>query len=150
MIELRLVRRYLGEKSTLGELTAHRGDQLLLFQYTLEDRYRPPPEAKVPRATCIPCGRYQVRITHSPRFKVFMPLLDDVPGFSGVRIHPGNTAEDTEGCILVGRRRDGVDRVLESRAAYASLFVLLQSAGEGAEPVFITVSVDPASKGAPP
>jgi hypothetical protein len=53
--------------------------------------------------TAIPTGIYKVTITYSHKFKKYLPLINDVKGFTGVRIHSGNTANDTEGCILVGR-----------------------------------------------
>lgn len=53
--------------------------------------------------TAIPTGIYKVTITYSPKFKKYLPLINDVKGFTGIRIHSGNTANDTEGCILVGR-----------------------------------------------
>ena len=50
----------------------------------------------------IPTGFYRLRVTMSPRFKIYLPILDGVIGRSGIRIHAGNTIQDTEGCILVG------------------------------------------------
>ena len=50
----------------------------------------------------IPSGFYRLRVTMSPRFKIFLPILDGVIGRSGIRIHAGNTIDHTEGCILVG------------------------------------------------
>ena len=50
----------------------------------------------------IPTGFYRLRVTMSPRFRIYLPLLDGVIGRSGIRIHAGNTMQDTEGCILVG------------------------------------------------
>ena len=50
----------------------------------------------------IPTGFYRLRVTMSPRFKIYLPLLDGVIGRSGIRIHAGNTIDHTEGCILVG------------------------------------------------
>lgn len=121
-MKLLLQRRWFTEKSTIGELYVEGVQQCFI----LEDRFRMPWEPKVPRATCIPCGEYPIVITHSPRFGVEMPLLLNVPGFSGVRIHPGNTPADTEGCLLPGLERDA-DRVLQSREAYTRLFQLLDA-----------------------
>ena len=67
--------------------------------YTLEDEER---AIKVASVTAIPKGRYRIVLNWSPRFKRILPLLIDVPKFTGVRIHPGNKAEHTDGCILVG------------------------------------------------
>lgn len=71
------------------------------FCDTLED---PPRETKVPAKTGIPVGRYEISMTYSNRFKKVMPLVVNVPGFSGIRIHGGRNENDTEGCILVGYR----------------------------------------------
>lgn len=133
---LELKRDSLGPKCTLGKLYVN-GSYLC---ETLEDVYRPPPAIKVPKETCIPLGRYEVVVTHSPRFNIDMPLLLNVPGFTGVRIHTGNAALDTEGCLLVGMERDG-DRILHSREAYAALFGRIQAARSKGELVHIEVSL---------
>ncbi|MDP2275275.1 MAG: DUF5675 family protein [Archangium sp.] len=134
-MELTLKRRWLTEASTVGELRVNGEFQCFI----LEDRYRPPPEAKVYGATAIPAGRYQVAITPSPRFKRDLPLLLQVPNYVGVRIHPGNTAADTEGCLLPGRVRHG-DSVLESRLAFDALFERLKAASG---PIWLTITVEP-------
>ena len=95
--------------------------------YTMEDIER---EVKVAGKTAIAKGTYDVIINMSNRFQRKLPLLVDVTNFAGVRIHPGNTAEDTEGCILVGRTRS-LDFVGESRKAFTKLFSKMLLADEG-------------------
>lgn len=93
--------------------------------YTLEDVVRPAGE-KVYGQTAIPAGRYQVQLTMSNRFKTVLPLLESVPNFEGVRIHPGNTAADTDGCILVGESKTS-NSIGASRVAFDKLFAKLQA-----------------------
>lgn len=76
---------------------------------------------KVKGQTAIPTGIYPISITYSPKYKRMMPLLNNVKGYSGIRIHSGNTAKDTEGCLLVGKNKE-VGKVLDSRATYNALF----------------------------
>ena len=80
---------------------------------------------KVKGETAIPTGIYQVTITYSPKYKKNMPLINNVKGYSGIRIHSGNTAKDTEGCLLVGKNKE-VGKVLESRVTFNALFKRLQ------------------------
>lgn len=105
--------------------------------YTMEDEVRPTGE-KVPGRTAIPAGRYQVQLTHSPRFGKIMPLVCDVPGFEGIRIHVGNTEADTEGCILVGLVR-GPGAIYQSAQAFHVLVLKLDAAVEASEEVWLTV-----------
>ena len=93
--------------------------------YTLEDVVRPHGE-KVYGQTAIPAGRYQIKLTMSNRFKIVLPLLENVPNFEGVRIHPGNTAADTDGCILVGQTKTS-NSIGSSRVAFDKLFARLQA-----------------------
>lgn len=97
----------------------------VFFCYTLEDVER---DVKIHGKTAIPAGSYGVVIDHSPRFKTDLPRLLNVPGFEGVRIHPGNKAEDTEGCILVGRSWDASGCVTSSRDAFSALMETLRAA----------------------
>lgn len=81
--------------------------------------------------TAIPRGVYNFVVTMSNRFKRLLPLIEGVEGFSGVRIHPGNTSQDTEGCLLPGLRLGSVDgkrAVLDSRQAFSLLFSSIQRA----------------------
>lgn len=127
-MELRLERFLIGEKATIGRLLID-GEK---FCYTLEDQIRPK-GVKVYGQTAIPEGRYQVTMTWSPRFKLVLPLVNDVPGFEGIRIHSGNTADDTEGCILVGYNLAG-DHINSSRLALAGLIERLRL------PAWITIT----------
>ncbi len=102
--------------------------------YTLEDVVRPAGE-KVYGQTAIPEGRYRVKLTMSNRFKIVLPLLENVPNFEGVRIHPGNTAADTDGCILVGQSKTS-NSIGASRLAFDRLFARLQACKED---IWITV-----------
>lgn len=113
---LELVRRWHTAHATIGELSIDGRFEA----FTLEDVERPA-GVKIPGQTAIPRGSYEVTINQSVRFGRQMPLLRGVPGFAGVRIHAGNTHEDTEGCILVGDFREA-DRILRSRHAFDRLF----------------------------
>jgi hypothetical protein len=75
--------------------------------YTLEDEVReqkgiPVANWKVPRATAIPEGRYKVTLELSQRFGPDTLTINDVPGFTSIRMHAGNISADTEGCVLLG------------------------------------------------
>jgi hypothetical protein len=134
-MELKLTRKWLTANSTISELTVDGAFEC----FTLEDHF-PTPYVKTPGKTCIPLGRYEVIVNMSNRFKVEMPLLLNVPQFAGIRIHPGNVAGDTEGCLLPGRIR-GTDKVLESKLAYETLFTKIKAAIAKGEKVFITVAL---------
>lgn len=140
-MNLVLRRRPPNERCTIGELY---NDGLFLC-FVLEDVVREMPglpveQWKVAGETAIPQGRYRVTITPSKRFKRDLPLLNMVPGFSGVRIHPGNTAADTEGCLLPGTRidEDG-ESVLHSRIAFDRLYQLIDAELMAGEAVWIDV-----------
>lgn len=78
-------------------------------------------QLKVYGETAIPSGIYPVTITYSTKFKKNLPLISNVKGYSGIRIHSGNTAKDTLGCILVGKNKE-VGKVLESRVTFNALY----------------------------
>ena len=126
-----------GNGWTHGRLSTDEGGFLC---WTLEDTDRglrqdmPLEEIKrrkVYGQTAIPAGRYPIQLRVSPRlggrpyaqkYGGKFPVLEDVPGFSGVMIHPGTTVEDTRGCLLVGMLRSGIrGRIFDSRKAYRDL-----------------------------
>ena len=129
-MELRVERTDLSENSTIGNLYVD--DQFEC--YTLEDKVRP---VKIKGKTAISAGRYEVIINYSQRFGRLLPLFLNVPNFEGVRIHPGNTAADTEGCILVGRTKD-TGFIGQSRLAFEQLFTKLKAASETGK-IFIEI-----------
>lgn len=97
---------------------------------------------KVKGRSAIPEGRYAVVISYSPKFKQWLPILLGGPEFNrkwqGIRIHAGNTAKDTEGCILVGQNRE-VGKVLDSRKWLYELKQKIVEAKDRGEAVWITV-----------
>jgi hypothetical protein len=128
-MKLKLVREPSSETTTLGNLYID-GEW---FCYTLEDKVR---EVKYAGITAIPIGTYKVVITWSPRFKRQLPLLVDVSGFDGIRIHPGNTHKDTEGCILVGEYVEG-EFLYKSKIAFDRLYAILVKAKDS-----ITIEIE--------
>ena len=103
MAKIKIIRDTFSDESTIGKLYID-GEY---FCETLEDkdRFLEAGGVKIYGKTCIPRGTYQLAITMSNRFKKELPLLLNVPQFEGIRIHAGNTAADTDGCILLGRTR---------------------------------------------
>lgn len=91
---------------------------------------------KVKGETAIPIGRYLVTKTFSTRFKRDMYLLNNVPGFAGVRIHSGNTDKDTEGCLILGKNK-AVGKVLESKDTVNAFEKVLDKVTK--EEIFITI-----------
>lgn len=134
-MELTLNRIFLGSSATIGELYVDREH----IADTLEDRVRPEGE-KVYGKTAIPEGTYEVKLTYSPRFKKILPEILNVPNFSGIRIHCGNSSADSSGCVLVGTW-DGEkeDWIRDSKIAFNKLMSLLQSAEDKKEIITIIV-----------
>ena len=91
-------------------------------------------ELKVPRKSAVPEGTYPVVVTKSKKFGKYLPLLVGVPGFEGIRIHSGNTVNDTEGCILVGQNLIK-GKVLLSRLTLEKLMRLI----ENEKRIFLTI-----------
>ena len=94
---------------------------------------------KVKGDTCIPYGTYNVTITYSPRFKKNLPLINNVKGFDGIRIHSGNTPQDTEGCLLLGLNKVK-GRVVDSKVTVNKFIDIVQEAFNKGEKVTITIT----------
>lgn len=112
------------EEYTIGKLY---GDGVYLCD-TIEDRVREN-GVKVYGKTAISKGEYKMQWTYSPRFKRNLPLLIDVPNFTGIRIHSGNTQHDTLGCILVGENKSK-GSVSNSRTTFARIEPILKEASK--------------------
>jgi len=128
-LNLKLVRFELGKDYTIGSLHIVDDVDETPFCFTLEDRDRHLETGgkKVDKETAIPLGVYTVRMGESPHFG-HVPFVLDVPQFTDIRIHAGNTAENTEGCILVGDSWiPGF--VTNSRATLAKLINRIELAG---------------------
>ena len=129
-MNLKLIRKFPASDCVIGELYVNN-----VFEcYTCEDIERP---VKVKGKTAIPRGIYEIVITYSERFKKPLPLLQNVPGYEGIRIHTGNTSADTEGCILPGKTKS-TNAVGESTDAFNALFVKLTQAAK-TEKIFIEI-----------
>ena len=134
-MELRLLRDIFNPSWTLGVLTVDGKS----FGYVVEDRDRGT-APKVPRETCIPVGRYQILYTWSNRFQCKKLLVNNVPGFQGIRIHSGNTQADTEGCLLPGLIRDtSKGTVAKSKLAVDWLEKEIVKVLESGKEVWITI-----------
>lgn len=109
------------------------------FCDTLEDRCRDlDREEKVMNETAIPAGVYEVIVNVSAKFKRKLPLLLDVPHFTGIRIHRGNTDKDMSGCILVGENKQ-LGRVINSTPYELRLTEMLERAMLSGEKITIEV-----------
>lgn len=128
-MKIKVDRIYKGESYTIGKMYLN-GEY---FCDTLEDAIRP---VKIPNETAIPAGTYKVEVTYSPRFKRNLPLLVDVPNYTGIRIHNGSNKDHTSGCILVGfNTSKGI--LSDSRKTSDKLTNLLKSLSE---PIEIEIS----------
>lgn len=142
-MKLKLIRVRPTQKSTIGQLyiddvnTCHTLEDVDrgLYQNMPLEKIK---AIKVHGQTAIPKGTYDVIITMSVRFKRELPLLLNVPGFEGIRMHPGNKPEDTEGCLLVGRTV-GNDFIGESRIAFDNIFKQMKAAIAKNQRITITI-----------
>lgn len=112
-MKITVKRTFKGTEYTIGKLYIDGA----YFCDTLEDTVRPA-NKKIAGKTAIPAGNYKVIKSYSPRFKKILPEILNVPNFTGVRIHAGNTAKDTDGCVLLGLNKTK-GAVLDSQATMA-------------------------------
>ena len=153
-LELLLDRKYRKETYTIGNLyvdgewfcnTLEDKDRGLSQTMTLEEINK----IKVYGETAIPTGRYEVRMDivspkyngvkwYKDNFGGRMPRLESVKGFSGILIHSGNTALDSNGCILVGLNK-AKGKVLDSRATFQKLWKVLEQARKTGKTIYLTV-----------
>ena len=149
-MEIVVTRRWRAENSTLSTVTVDG----VVYQFILEDRDRgltsnmtlaDIQREKVYGKTAIPTGRYQVVINFSNRFKRDLPLLIGLPGFAGIRIHPGNRHLNTDGCLLPGKSywKEEKDFVVgTSRTACADLQFKIASALKRGEDVWLEIKTE--------
>lgn len=118
MEKITLTRTECTDEYTFGEIS-YKG---VFVCFTLEDPIR---DTKIKHKTAIPYGTYKVILAYSQRFKILTPRLIDVPNFTAILIHKGNTTEDTSGCILVGRSKYE-NRLIYSAIAFDKLLSLIR------------------------
>lgn len=142
-MELKLIREHFNEKETIGKLYVNN----VLFSFTLEPTFRglisdmsedEIKRQKIYGVTAIPKGSYHVTLTYSKRFQKILPELLYVKGFNGVRIHAGNYAKDTQGCILLGNYNGG-NYVTESRQYVERLIKMMQGSINDDEGIIIKI-----------
>ena len=153
-LELLLDRKYRKETYTIGNLyvdgewfcnALEDKDRGLSQTMTLEEINK----IKVYGETASPTGRYEVRMDivspkyngvkwYKDNFGGRMPRLESVKGFSGILIHSGNTALDSNGCILVGMNK-AKGKVLDSRATFQKLWKVLEQARKAGKKIYLTI-----------
>jgi hypothetical protein len=143
-MEIVLNRFAYNDNSTIG--TLHIDSKF--FGFTLEDKKRP---LKIAKVTCIPSGRYEILLrkegrihaSYGPKFNFHKGMLhlQDVPNYKWIYIHIGNSAKDTDGCILVGLQYiQGQEQITHSQSAYKLIYEKILSGLLRGEKVFISVN----------
>ena len=129
-IDCLLLRSDFGDDFTLGQLFF--AGKFVGYTCEDKDRHLEIGGMKVPKETAIPRGYYRLTVSMSKRFGKLMPEILDVPQFSGIRIHGGNTHEDTEGCPLLGaiKTTNGVRDCKEVNAKLIKLIQGVEAAGD--------------------
>jgi hypothetical protein len=130
-MKLLLNRFFLADTYTIGKLSIDGKPFCDVIEDVVRDKNKDGDlqdagEAKVYGQTAIPYGTYKVQLTMSNRFKKVLPLLLNVPEFEGIRIHAGNTAEDSHGCLLVGENKQK-GKVINSAVTMEKLMAILKT-----------------------
>lgn len=142
-MEIKLHRKYRGTNYCIGKLYINNE----YFSDVLEDPDRGLQDTmsiqeiqqlKVKGDTCIPYGTYDITITYSPKFKKRLPLINNVKGFEGIRIHSGNTSKDTEGCLLLGFNKIK-GKVINSKETVDKFITIIQQALNNGEKITIQI-----------
>lgn len=148
-MEIEVIRNTFTDKSTISDVFIDGEHECFI----LEDKDRGLIDAwpieqinksKIFGITCIPYGHYKVIVTKSERFSklrghdVYLPLLLNVKGFEGVRIHSGNRPEDTEGCLITGTDK-GIDVVNNSVTAFIKLNDKINNALKSGQDVWVNI-----------
>ena len=143
-MELKLIRKYRCSNYCIDKLYINNE----YFSDALEDPDRRLTDSmsleqikkiKIKGNTCIPYGTYNVTITYSPRFKRNLPLINNVKGFEGIRVHNGNTPQNTEGCLLLGFNNIK-GQVIDSKVTVNKFIDIVQKALNKGEKVTITIT----------
>lgn len=132
-MEIKVKRFAFKETYTIGKLFIN-GEY---YCDTLEDKVRPQ-GVKIFGETAIPAGVYNVTMSYSVRFKKYMPEIENVPNFQGIRIHSGNTDKDTHGCILVGKNTV-IGKLTDSSVTFIPLMMQIEKALKRKEKVKIII-----------
>ena len=133
-MDLKLKRIFRGDKYTIGSLYIDGNYYCDVLEDTDRGLSNDMSEEEIKRIkiygrTAIPKGTYKVEVTYSPKFKRYLPILLNVKGYTGIRIHSGNSHEDTLGCLLVGFNKEK-GKVLNSRVTSDKLTALLRNCEE--------------------
>lgn len=143
-MEIKIVREHVTKEATLGRLFINGEFEC----YTLEDL---PRKKKIKHETCIPAGTYEVRLK-----KVLTPLTEryrgkypwfkwhleitQVPDFTDVYLHIGNSARHSSGCPLLGKTRDIKESFIGySEAAYKVFYLKVLKQLESGIDVLLTI-----------
>lgn len=133
-LDIKVKRTFYGDTCTMGEMYLDGK----LYGYTCEDKYRAlngDASKKVVGKTAIDKGVYKAILSQSTRFKRVLPELLNVPCFTAIRIHGGNTSDNSEGCILLGAHTDGKSKIWECAAKVDGLVAAMKG-----KEVVITIS----------